>query len=105
MEEKISLELAFDFVNRYSQILPNEQFILLTFIRILGQNYKGQIHISGSEVAKLTGIDARTVQRHVAKLKLRNIITVEHTYIGDGHNAGSNKYTLTGWQKWVEDHV
>ena len=105
MANKISFDLAFDFVNQYSQILPNEQFILLTLIKLLGRNYNDQVHVSASAIAKITGFDMRTVQRHIAKLKIRNIISIENTYLGDGNFSGSNKYTIIGWSKWVKTHV
>jgi len=105
LNDKISLDLAFDFVNQYSQILPNEQFILLTLIKLLGPNYHGQIHMGAINVAKLTGFDRRTIQRHIAKLKLRNIILIENTYVGDGNYSAPNKYTVIGWSQWVESHA
>jgi len=104
LDNKISLEMAFEFVNQYSQILPNEQFILLTLIKLLGPDYRGQIHMAAADVAKITGFDSRTVQRQVAKLKLRNIIDIENTYLGTGNFSGSNKYRVIGWPEWVEMH-
>jgi len=103
--KQISLDLAYSFVSRYSQILPNEQFTLLTFLKMMGTNYNDPIEMSATGIAKLTGFDERTVQRHVAKLKVRNIITIENTYVGKGHYCGANKYVVVGWAEWVKKHA
>ena len=104
MIDKIPLDLAFDFVNKYRQILPNEQFILLTLIRLLGSDYDNQVQMSALKLAEITGFDSRTIERHIAKLKLRNIILIENTYHGVGSYSGSNKYTIVGWSEWVKEH-
>lgn len=105
MGDKISLDLAFDFVNQYRQILPNEQFTLLTCIKILGSDYNGQICASAPAMAEHTGFDVRTIQRHLAKLKIRKIIEIENTFVGDGYYSGPNKYRVLGWSEWVKSHA
>lgn len=102
--KNISLDLAFEFVNQYRQILPNEQFTLLTFIKLLGTNYKNSIQIAAPEIAEITGFKSRTIQRHVAKLKLRKIIIIERSFKGGGAFCGPNIYTVVGWADWVEKH-
>lgn len=105
MDKNISLNLAYDFVNQFKQILPNEQFILLTLIKITGTDYRGFVQMSTPEIAKIMGFHSRTIQHHVAKLKVRNIIDIENTYVGDSLYTGPNKYRIVGWPEWVEKHA
>lgn len=104
MEKKISLDLAFDFITQHFQILPKEKYILLTLIKLLGNDYSGQVQMSALELSKASGYNYRSVQRHLAKLKIRNLIEIENVYIGSGGYCASNKYRVVGWPQWVESH-
>ena len=104
LQKNISLHFALDFVNQHSQILPKEKFIILTFINLLGDDYKDQLNLSAQEISDATGYNRRSVQRYTSKLRIRNILEIENTYIGKGFYCGSNKYRVVGWPEWIENH-
>ena len=101
----VSLNLALNFINCHSQILSSEKYIVLTLIHLLGNDYGGQVCLSATDIGEATVYDKRSVQRHVAKLSIRNVIEIENTYVrSKGLYCGPNKYRVMDWAAWVENH-
>lgn len=70
---------------------------------LLGQDHAGSVALSTREIAEVTGQDDRTVQRYVAKLKIRNLLDIENTTVeGMKGYKGPNKYRVIGWPEWMQ---
>ena len=106
MTDVLDLSLALDFIGQHTQTLPGERLIVLSIIKMLGNDHAGQVSIPVHKIADITGLDERTVQRYISKLKIRNLLEIERSYVkGLGGYKGPNKYRLIGWPEWVEKHA
>lgn len=102
-ENMISLNTAYDFVSQHKELTGGEQFTLLSLIKFLGNNYREQIQVSVKKLSENTGISLRSIQRHMAKFEIRELVIVENTRTEIGTN-GCNKYKIVGWAEWVMLH-
>jgi len=105
LEKNLGLEITIKFIDQHKQILPAERHFILLMILLTNEEPTGQIQSSALELSKIMGLHVRTVQRYISKLRIRNILDVENTFIpGCGEYDGPNKYRVTGWSEWAASH-